>query len=50
MCDSELETMAAVAESAATTKWREEPNSANATRGRNTVNSPVTTGMPAMRA
>ncbi len=50
MCDIELETMAAVAESAATTKCREEPNMANATSGNSAVNSPVTTGMPAMRA
>jgi hypothetical protein len=37
MWDSELEKMAAVAESAATTRWREEPKTANATSGSNTV-------------
>ena len=42
--------MAAVAESAATTKWRDEPNTANATKGSNTVYRPATTGAPAMRA
>ena len=35
--DSELEKMAAVAESAATTRWREEPKTANATSGSSTV-------------
>ena len=37
MVDSELEKMAAVAESAATTRWREEPKAANATSGSSTV-------------
>ena len=37
MCDSELEKMAAVAESAATTRCREEPKTANATSGSRTV-------------
>jgi DnaJ-domain-containing protein 1 len=35
--ESELEKMAAVAESAATTRWREEPKAANATNGNSTV-------------
>jgi hypothetical protein len=50
MWESELEKIAAVAESAATTKWRDEPNTENATSGRSTVYSPATTGAPAMRA
>ena len=37
MVESELEKMAAVAESAATTRWREEPKAANATSGNSTV-------------
>ena len=37
ICDSELEKMAAVAESAATTRCREEPKAANATSGSSTV-------------
>ena len=37
MRESELENIAAVAESAATTRWREEPKTAKATRGRRTV-------------
>ena len=37
MPDSELEKMAAVAESAATTRWRDDPKIANATTGSNTV-------------
>ena len=37
MVESELEKMAAVAESAATTRWREEPKTANATSGSSTV-------------
>ena len=48
MVEIELETMAAVAESAATTSRRDEPKTANATSGSNSVYSPVTTGMPAM--
>ena len=35
--DSELEKIAAVAESAATTRWREEPKTANPTSGNSTV-------------
>ena len=35
--ESELEKIAAVAESAATTRWREEPKAANATSGSSTV-------------
>jgi hypothetical protein len=37
MRDSEPERMAAVAESAATTRWREEPKSANASGGSSAV-------------
>ena len=37
ICDSEPDKIAAVAESAATTRWREEPNAANATSGSSTV-------------
>ena len=37
MRESELENIAAVAESAATTRWREEPKTAKATSGRRTV-------------
>jgi post-segregation antitoxin (ccd killing protein) len=37
MRDSELEKIAAVAESAATTRWREEPKTANATSASSTV-------------
>ena len=37
MRDSELEKMAAVAESAVTTRWREEPKAAKATSGSSTV-------------
>ena len=37
MPDSPLAKMAAVAELAATTKWREEPKVANATSGSSTV-------------
>ena len=37
MVDSELEKIAAVAESAATTRWRDEPKTANATSGSSTV-------------
>jgi hypothetical protein len=37
MWDSELKKMTAVAESAATTRWREEPNTAKATSGISTV-------------
>ena len=42
--------MAAVAESAATTRWREAPNTANRAIGSSSVYSPVTTGIPAIRA
>ena len=37
MRESELEKIAAVAESAATTRWRDEPKTAKATSGRRTV-------------
>ena len=37
MGDSELNRMAAVAESAATTRWRDDPKTANATSGSSTV-------------
>ena len=37
MVDSELEKIAAVAESAATTRWRDEPKTANAMSGSSTV-------------
>jgi hypothetical protein len=42
--------IAAVAESAPTTRWREEPSSAKIAIGINIVYRPVTTGMPAIRA
>ena len=41
--------MAAVAESAPTTRCRDEPNRAKTIAGRMSVYRPVTTGMPAMR-
>ena len=41
--------MAAVAESAATTMWRDAPKAAKAATGSSAVYSPVTSGMPAMR-
>ncbi len=47
--ESELARIAAVAESAATTRWRDEPKTANRITGSSTVYSPVTTGVPAMR-
>ena len=37
MPDSGLEKMTAVAESAATTRWRDDPKTANATSGSSTV-------------
>ena len=37
MRESEFEKIAAVAESAATTRWREEPKTAKATRGSKNV-------------
>jgi hypothetical protein len=37
ICESDPEKIAAVAESAATTKWREEPKTTNATSGSSTV-------------
>ena len=37
MRESELEKIAAVAESAATTRWRDDPKTAKATSGRRTV-------------
>ena len=42
--------MAAVAESAATTRWRDEPRTANAAIGRSIVYRPVTRGIPAILA
>ena len=39
-----------VAESAATTRWREEPRTANAAIGRSIVYNPVTRGIPAILA
>ena len=41
---------AAVAESAPTTRWRDDPNIANTNRGSTIVYMPVTTGMPAIVA
>ena len=38
--------IAAVAESAATTRWRDPPSSANTMTGRSIVYKPVTTGVP----
>ena len=40
--------MAAVAESAPTTRWRDDPRTANATTGRSSVYRPVMTGVPAI--
>ena len=40
--------MAAVAESAPTTRWREEPSRANTAMGMRIVYRPVMTGIPAM--
>ena len=42
--------MAAVAESAATTRWRDEPRTANTAIGRSIVYKPVTSGIPAILA
>jgi hypothetical protein len=42
--------MAAVAESAATTRWRDEPRTANTAIGRSIVYRPVTSGIPAIFA
>ena len=42
--------MTAVAESAATTRWRDEPRTANAAIGRSIVYKPVTRGIPAILA
>ena len=42
--------MAAVAESAPTTKWREEPRMAKTAIGNSSVYKPVTTGIPAIFA
>ena len=39
-------TMAAVPESALTTRWRDEPNRANSRTGKNSVERPVITGVP----
>ncbi len=39
---------AAVAESAPTTRWRDEPKTANTSTGSRIVYSPVITGMPAI--
>jgi hypothetical protein len=41
--------IAAVAESAPTTRWRDDPNSAKAMTGMSIVYRPVITGIPAMR-
>ena len=42
--------MAAVAESAPTTRCREQPRTANTAIGRSSVYRPVTTGIPAIFA
>ena len=42
--------MAAVAESAPTTRWRDDPKRAKSNTGRSRVYRPVTTGIPAMLA
>ena len=42
--------MAAVAESAATTRWRDEPRTAYTAIGRSIVYKPVTSGIPAILA
>jgi hypothetical protein len=42
--------MAAVAESAATTRWRDEPRTENTAIGRSMVYKPVTSGIPAIFA
>ena len=42
--------MAAVAESPPTTRWREEPRTANTASGSSSVYRPVTTGIPAILA
>ncbi len=42
--------MAAVAESAATTRWRDEPRTANTAIGSSNVYKPVTSGIPAIFA
>jgi hypothetical protein len=42
--------MTAVAESAATTRWRDEPRTAYAAIGRSIVYKPVTRGIPAILA
>ena len=42
--------IAAVAGSAPTTRWRDDPKKANTARGMRMVYSPVTTGMPAIFA
>ncbi len=42
--------MTAVAESAPTTRWRDDPKIAKATIGRRIVYRPVITGMPAIFA
>lgn len=49
MPDSHLEKIAAVAESAATSRGREEPKTAKMSSGNSTVYSPVTTRVPAIR-
>jgi hypothetical protein len=43
-------TMAAVVESALTTRWNEEPNMANSKTGRKSVQSPVIAGVPIILA
>ena len=47
---SDAARMAAVAESAATTRWRDEPRTANTAMGRSSVYNPVTSGIPAIFA
>jgi hypothetical protein len=48
--ESAAASMAAVAESAATTRWRDEPRTANTAIGRSMVYKPVTSGIPAILA
>ena len=48
--DSAAASIAAVAESAATTRWRDDPRTANTAIGRSMVYKPVTTGIPAIFA
>jgi hypothetical protein len=48
MATSPVARIAAVAESAPTTRWRDEPRMAKARIGRSSVYSPVITGVPAI--